>query len=51
MEEDGGSWDGILEIFNHAFEIESLGLLVEISIVSNLEATSLKNAVMVSPCW
>ena len=43
VEEHHGSWSGILEVSNHAVEIETLGLLVEVSVLSNVEASRSKD--------
>lgn len=51
VEEDSRSWSGIFEVSDHAVEVETLGFLVEVSILSDLEASSAENFVVVSPSW
>lgn len=51
VEEDDGSWGGVAKISNHTLEVETLGLLVEVSVLSNLHTGSGENLVVVSPGW
>ena len=32
VEQDAGAWRGVLQVFDHAVEIETLGLLVEVTV-------------------
>lgn len=43
------SWSSGSQILNHTIEIESLSLLMEISILSNIKTTSGKNGIMIYP--
>lgn len=49
VEENDGSGGGVLEILNHTIEIQSLSLLMEISVLSNLETSLSKHSVVVAP--
>ena len=51
MEEYSGTWSGLSKISDHVVEVETLGFLIEVSILSDLEATSSKNFVVVSSSW
>lgn len=51
VEEDGRSWGGSLKVGNHAIDIKTLGLLVEVSVVSEWNSSSLKDLLVVTPGW
>jgi hypothetical protein len=51
VEEDSGTWSGLSKISDHAVEVETLGFLIEVSILSDLEARGCENFVVVSPSW
>ena len=51
MEENARSWGGILKISDHTIEVKSLGLLVEVSVWSHIESSSLENGTVVAPGW
>lgn len=51
VKENSRSWSSILKVSDHAVEVETLGFLIEVSVLSDLESGSSKNFVMVSPSW
>ena len=51
VEEDGGAWNSVLEIGEHSADIKTLGLLVEVSVLSDLDSGGGEDLVMVSPGW
>lgn len=51
VEKHDGAWLGILEVLNHTFNIETSGLLVEVAVLSDREASGSEDGVMVAPGW
>lgn len=49
VQEDGRAGSGVLQVRNHAIEVEALGLLVEVAVVANLQASSGEDGVVVAP--
>lgn len=49
MEEDDGTWLGVVEVLNHAFKVESLSSGVVVSVFSDFDSSSGKDCVVVSP--
>jgi len=51
VEEDARSWGSVLEILDHSLEVKSLGLLVEVSVLSDFESGSFEYLIVVAPSW
>ena len=51
MEKDAGAGSSSLKILNHAADIETLGLFVEVSVLAGGDTGGSKDSVMVAPGW
>ena len=51
VQKNDGSWGSSLQVSDHTFEIKTLGLLVEISVLSDIHADLVEDLVVVSPGW
>lgn len=51
MEKDSRTWSSISKVSDHAVEVEALGFLVEVSVLSNLKPSGTENLHVVSPSW
>ena len=51
MEENDGAWLSIGEVTAHTLEVEAASLRVVIGVVTDFEAGSLEDLVVVSPSW
>ena len=49
VEKHSRSWLSIIQISDHTFDVETLGLFVEVSIAADGDTSRLENLVMVSP--
>jgi len=49
VEEHAGAWLGRVQVSEHSFDIETLGLFVEVSILADLNTGSLEYGAVVSP--
>ena len=51
VEKDARARLSVVEISNHALDIETLGLLVEVAVLANLDTGGLEDRVVVAPGW
>ena len=49
VEKHSGTWLGTVQISDHAIDIETLGLLVEVFVLTDLDTSGLENLVVISP--
>ena len=51
VQHDAGAGSGIFQILNHSIEVKTLRLLVEVTILTNLETECIEHLIVVSPSW
>ena len=51
VEEDAGTWCSSIQVSKHAVDIKSLGCLVEVSVLTDIDASTGEDLVMVAPGW
>ena len=51
VEEDAGTWCSSIQVSKHAVDIKSLGCLVEVSVLTDIDASAGEDLVMVAPGW
>jgi len=49
VEEHAGAWLSRVQVSEHTFDVETLGLFVEVSVLANLNSSGLENRAVVTP--
>lgn len=51
VKKDAGAWGRVLQVLDHAVEVKTLGLLVEVTVLADVHTNRSEDLIVITPSW